>query len=117
MEELYLLLNTRFLQSIIDIFVNEVCTDFGEINLYQKQKSTNVSFSKTKYDTNKGIYKYLYRTQLFILKENMKDLLIYMVNCNVKMLAYKAERPYIINAELSGKAEMLIRTEGVVINN
>lgn len=29
------------------------------------------------------------------------------------MLAYKAERPYIMNAELSGKAEMLIRTEGV----
>ena len=28
------------------------------------------------------------------------------------MLAYKAERPYIMNAELSGKAEMLIRTEG-----
>lgn len=27
------------------------------------------------------------------------------------MLAYKAERPYIISAELSGKAEMLIRTE------
>ena len=33
------------------------------------------------------------------------------------MLAYKVETPYIISAELSGEAEMLIRTEDDYYNN
>lgn len=33
------------------------------------------------------------------------------------MLAYKVEMPYIISAELSGEAEMLIRTEDDYDNN
>ena len=57
-----------FLQSIIDIFVNEVCTDFGEINLYQKRNQQAWQFSKTKYDTNKEIYEYLYRDATIYLK-------------------------------------------------
>lgn len=57
-----------FLQSIIDIFVNEVCTDFGGITLYQKRNQQAWQFSKTKYDTNKEIYKYLYRDATIYLE-------------------------------------------------
>lgn len=58
----------EFLQSVIDIFVNKVCTDFGSVNLYQKQNQKAWQFSKTKYDTNQEIYEYLYKDATIYLE-------------------------------------------------
>ena len=58
----------KFLQSVIDIFVNEVCSDFGSVNLYQKRNQQAWQFSKTKYNTNQEIYEYLYKDATIYLE-------------------------------------------------
>lgn len=56
-----------FLSSLIKIFQN-ICTDFGTVNLYQKQNQQAWQFSKTKRDTNKEIYEYLYKDATIYLE-------------------------------------------------
>jgi len=57
-----------FLQSLLDIFANTVCTDFGAIGLYQKQNQQAWQFSKTKYSANQEIYEYLYKDATIYLE-------------------------------------------------
>lgn len=56
-----------FLQSVINIF-NTVCKNYGSQYLYQKQNQQAWQFSKTKYETNKEIYEYLYKDATIYLE-------------------------------------------------
>lgn len=60
-----------FLTSVINIFQN-ICTDFGTVNLNQKKNNQAWQFSKTKYDTNKEIYEYLYKDATIYLERKYK---------------------------------------------
>lgn len=66
-----------FLTSLVNIF-KDVCTDLGKIKIYQKKTNKHFSFLKQSMEQIKKFLSIFTKMQLFILKENITDLLIYM---------------------------------------
>ena len=60
-----------FLQSVINT-LKTVCKNYGRQSLYQKKNQQAWQFSKTKYETNKKIYEYLYKDATIYLERKYK---------------------------------------------